>query len=343
MPKRRSANHTTVSLTLLAALLLLNGCTTLSSATRDETRLRGEVPTALGRVLEVQIEGVEGADRLALMRALERELITGDLFDRVTEVPEQAEQLRAPVATLSVTLGEGSSRQLFDLWTLNDAFVARFELEIELHDDSGQSVIEGHITGVAADDVTDPEHLDPAKREDVRLAALQDAAMKMSRALRQAANARVNQAIESLTRITLAPGVGPVGLAVIGFDDDSGAQQRSGTLLAAHLTDALGRLGPELELTPVAEARRAIERASRLPERFSEVAPYELEELVLNLPKASLVVVGRMWRSGAQVSAQARLLDREGREVSSFEASAEGLGAMRIVAIKLAREIGAGL
>ena len=76
----------------LGALLLsvgLTGCGSLSAATEDHTRLWGEVPTGLGRILEVRVGEVQNEGlRSDILQAVRREFVRGGLFDRVRPVAQ---------------------------------------------------------------------------------------------------------------------------------------------------------------------------------------------------------------------------------------------------------------
>src|SRR5690606_14926830 len=159
------------------------------------TLLRGEVPTELGRILEVRLEGGDEATQAGLVDALKRELVGRYLFDRVKQVPHDAPGRNAAASTLFVSVLSHELREVWDLFELQSGLAARVELGIELRDQLDAQVLDGHVTGVAADIVSDDEELArPERREELRLAALHDASMKLSRALRRAALRRGHEA-----------------------------------------------------------------------------------------------------------------------------------------------------
>ncbi len=322
---------------------VLAGCTSLHSATEDATRLRGEVPNQLGRILEVRLEGADAPTREALLASLEREFVSRDLFDRVKEVPYEAAQRNAAASTLWITVADARLVEVWDLFELDRGLVARFELAIELRDQRDEQVLEGHVTGLAADTVSEPIVLaQSVRRDELRLSALHDASMKVSRALRRAAFRRGQDAMSNLPRVEFPAGVGPVAIAVLGFDDPSGARRRGHTLTEA-LQDAFARLGREVEVVPRPDVRRALAKRSPPITSFWNIAPYELDEVSQHLGRGDYFAVGRIDLAGDRVKASCRLLDRRGEEVLREEASAVGLGAVRVVAAKLARHLGTRL
>lgn len=323
---------------LLLALLPLSGCMSLGRATHDETRLRGDVPAGLGRALAVRVDGApDGETEGELLRALEREFTGQDLFDRVEPLAAGAAGPTGGSSGLWVTVLSASAEDVFDMIQLETAFVARYELEVELRDRAGAFVLGGHVSGVGADPVTDDEFLQGEKQTDVRLAALNDAAAKMSRALRAAAASRATKAMESLPKLTFPPGVGPIGVAVLGFDEDEGARRRRGGLLRDKLGQALRKLGAELEVTPEVDVARALEHEE--PGSLFQITSYQLDGLVQRLPRVRLFVVGRLSLVGGKVATTIRVLDPTGTPVTEVSADAEGLGALPVVAVKLARRI----
>jgi len=321
---------------LALALPLLAGCGTLNRATEDKTQLYGEIPTGLGRYLEVRVAGVEDEElRAELLGAIRREFVRGGLFEGVRIL--EGEQPGSAVASeLRVSLEGRWHEQIFDLFEWTDAYVERYELAIELVDEKDDPVLAGHITGIGIDAVSDPDYVDRPKQEDVRLAALHDASMKMSRALRQAAGARVSKVLESMPQVKLSR---PLGLAALGFDDEESARQRQGPILLHHLRRAFKKLHERsFLLVSPEEIDLALEREEL--EDFADVEAYKLERVASHLPLASLLIYGNVEVVEGGVRATAVMVDRSGSEVVREEASAQGLGAVAVVAIKLARGLG---
>jgi hypothetical protein len=318
------------------ALLLVGcvGCTTIDGETEDHTRLWGEVPTGLGRYLEVRLAEVDDESlQRDLLSAVRREFVRGGLFERVRYL--RNDQPGSPLASeLRIALLSRSHEQIFDLFEWDDAYIERYELAIELLDDGDKKVLGGHITGLGVDAVSDPEFVAKPKQEDVRLAALHDAAMKMSRALRQAANARAAKALETLPQIALGR---PVAIAILGLDDDESARSRQGPVLVHHMRRCFPRLGKSFLLLPQEEIDLGLERAP-VPV-FLEIPSYRLEKVAAQLTLAGLFLVGKIEAQAGAVKAVIRAIDRTGTEVAKYEASAEGLGALPVVAAKLARGI----
>ena len=324
---------------MLPALL---GCVTIDTATRDETRLKGEVPSGLGRTLAVRIDGGAPETQAGLIQALEREFVSQDLFDRVVQLDREEATARATgLSSLWVTLLGESSESVLDVWNFADAFVARYEIQIELRDEQGQLILQGHVSGIGADDVSDDDFVDADKQEDVRRAAQRDAATKVSRALRRAANARATKAMQNLYELRLSPGVGPVDVAVLGFDDEAAARRRRGGLLRQHMIQALSKLGPEISVFDDKRVQRALEREA--PASLHGISSFELDRIAQQLPGPRYFVVGRVALLGGRVTAEVRLLDARGEELQAKQAVAEGLGAIPVVAVKLTRRLSEGL
>ena len=329
-------------LLLVPALAFAAGCTTITKATKDKTRLRGEVPAGLGRILEVQLSGFDDATRVELASAIEREFVAGNLFERVREL--DADRASGGLTSLLVVKKvESSVDDLVDVFNFESAHIARFEMTIDLQDERGRQVLGGHISGIGVDSVTESEFLNAEKRSDVRVAALHDASMKMSRALRQAANARADKALETLTPIRLPQGFGTLLVAVLGFDDGKAARRRQGPEMALHVSNALGKLGEGVVVLPAATVRRALEREPDVTNAFVTLHKKQVERLVPHLGGASLFVVGKVSRSGGVVRAEVRVVSRLSAEMVKFTAEAKGLGALRVVAVKLVRGIGQAL
>lgn len=325
-------NRACLTLTLLA----LAGCTTIDGARVDNTHLSGDVPTGLGRTVAIQLDGADEESAAALLSALEREFVTNDLFDTVLTADSGA----TDATRLRVNFLRASDEDLYDLLELQGAHAVRYELEIELRNAAGEMVLDGRVDGIGVDDVTDNEFLDTDKREDIKLSALHDAAMKVSRGLRQAANQRATKALLALPEIGLPAGVAPLEIAVLGFDDVSGATRRRGGIVTERLTEAIFRLGREFSVTPYSKTQRAVDQED--PTSFHGLKNYEIALIARHVP-ARLYVVGKVKMSGGDVSAEARVLDREGNLILTESASTNGLGALPVVAVELAEKIGVAL
>lgn len=325
-------------LALAGALLCaatLTGCGSISAATEDHTRLWGEVPTGLGRILEVRVGEVKDDGlRSDILRAVRREFVRGGLFDRVRPVIDG--QGSPGTSELRIAFAGESTDELFDLFEFEDAFVTRYELSIELLDEEDKQILGGHITGLGVDVVTEHDHLDDAKREDVRLASLDDAAMKMSRALRQAANARSNKVYDSLPKVDLP---GAVGIAVLGFDDPEDANRLHGVGLSYQVRRLFPRLGPAWLIVKDEDVADAMIRAE-LTEKLFDLSAYRVEKLASFLPAASVLLVGKVDVRPEGLLVSGRLLDRSGKALVTHEVEAAGLGALPVAAAKLCRGLG---
>ncbi|MCO5166986.1 MAG: hypothetical protein M9894_11535 [Planctomycetes bacterium] len=324
----------------LAALVLV-GCPSIDKAAIDRTELTGDVHSGLGRILEVSIDGADEATTADLMRAVRTEFEGRDLFDRI-EPAAQDLGGRRRASRLALRLRSTEAGEVFDSWKISTGYVVRFDVEVALSDQAGETVLEGLVSGVAVDEVSDLDALPPERRDDMRVAALYDAASKLSRALRRAADARAKEARQAMQRITLPPGVGPVPIAVLGFDDEEMARRLRGPQLADHLGSALAGLGPDVAVLPRAEIERALDRDPRARNAVFDMTTDRLDSISRECT-ARLFVVGRVVTASGRARAEVRLLDRRGRVVKAHEASAEGLAALRVVAVDLAAAIGAAL
>ena len=317
----------------LGLCLSASGCGSLQAATKDHTHLWGEVPTGLGRILEVRVGEVKDERlRADLLEAVRREFVRGGLFERVRPIYEDGPGALG-ASELRIALAGSQSVELFDLFEFEDALVSRYELSIELLDEERRQVLGGHITGLGVDEVTDHEFLNDAKREDVRLASLDDAAMKMSRALRQAANTRASKVLQSLPRIDIGR---TVGIAVLGFDDPSDATRLKGQGLGYQVRRIFPRLGPDYLVVKDEDVIDAMIRAE-LKENLFDLSPYRVEAVAAFLPGASLLLLGKVETRSDGLFVTGRLVDRRGVALVTHEVSASGLGSLPVAAAKLCR------
>jgi len=326
----------------LAALALAAGCNALQRATADRTQLAGDVPTSLGRVVEVRLSGAKGVVREELIAAVREELVGQDLFDHVDEVPEDGpgERPARRASTLELALVEHESEEVFDLFELQTGYVERYELEARVRDTAGEVVLAGHVSGIGVDAVTDSDFLDEARRADVRRAALHDVAAKVSRSLRAKGDRRARAALAELEPVPLPPGVGPLRVAVLGFDDEEVARLRRGPELRFHVARALEALGPDFEVVDLGEVDRALARLP--PVDYLDVAPHQVRRLTSDLD-ARAFVVGRVTVASDRLTVEAKVLDAAGAPVAEPVASEDGLGALRVAAARLAAGIGAAI
>lgn len=324
---------------LWAAVLAGSGCSTIEGATKDQTALAGEVPDTLGRILEVQIAG-QGDPALhdALRGAIRAEFESRDLFDHViAAVPSGAVAGRRP-SRLDVVVEAVSEEEIFDLIEFQDGLIVRYELQVTLRDAGGVLALEGHVSGIGADTVTDSDAITDAVRDDVRLTARHDAGMKISRGLRLTADARASEAFDALNPVTLPPGVGPLDIAVLGFDEDSG--RRRGPAMTSQVARALQLLGPDLRPTPPDDVVRALEELPRTP--FMELGEPQFKLIGRELP-ARAYVVGAMVARGEDLEVVAKVYDRDGKLLQEHTLQDRGLGALRVLAAQLGQAVGDSL
>lgn len=334
-----------------ALALLLAGCGGLAAATEDRTALRGDIPVGLGRRLDVTIEDPQPVADVAptstrstwllaaLLAAFRSELEARDLFDRVEAAPAGPRN-GARNARLLARVTERRGEAVFDAFELSSAWVERIELEVELRDESGRGVLAGHITGVGVDAVTDPEQLDP---DDVAVAALHDAAMKLSRALGLVADRRAKKALETLPTVRLPAGTGPLQVAILGFEDEASTRLPRGPALAEHLQAALEKLGPDVGVLPPEDVERAL-REGNLRSQRASLDSDQVAALARLVP-SRVFISGRVVQVAGQVEVTARVQDRDGRPVGgelqgNLRVEQSGLGALRVAAVELARALG---
>jgi len=316
----------------LVLLLLLAGCAgNLERATDDETQLKGKVPQQLGRELRVELTGADEPMRETFLSALRSEFEGRDLFDRV----RLGQGKTTAGATLSIVVVERDVDDLFDLWEFTDAYVVRYELEIDLLDPRKNHVLAGHITGIGVDAVSDDDDIDEQAQADIDLAAVSDAASKISRNLRLAADRRGIEALDAMPEVVLPAGVGPLSVAVLGVTADD---NRVGHEARARLGVALAQLGSDVFLVPGPNVDRALE--DLMPGSLEQPDPAKLEDVAAKL-RARYLVIGQLRRGAERVELEVRLFDAEGALLTTARGSALGLGAPQVAACEVAKQLGA--
>jgi len=331
---------------VIAALALLAGCTNFQERIVDRTALEGPAKGDLGRELDVRVTGADDNTAAELVDAVKAELESGDLFDDVV-----AGRGTAPVASgmstarLELELRATDAAVVNDFWRQRDGYVARYELGCTLTDRTGHPILTGPVTGLGFDDATDPDHLSEAKKGEIRAAARRDAALKIGRVLRRAADARADAALAAIERVHLPPGVGPVRIAAIGFDDDPAARRRHGSQLTRALAAALQRLGPDFDIVSMEEVEQELgsDPTSR-PASYENLKTAELDRMVPRLGMR-LYVTGRLSADGDRIEAVATIRPTalEAKELGTASAHAEGPGALALVAVELAKQLGAAV
>jgi hypothetical protein len=260
---------------------------------------------------------------------------------------------------LQVTLLSEWHGVVHDFWRQRDGYVERYDLTTKLADRTGAVVLDGKLEGIGYDDRFDcgplaamgigwfgnpdrtPESLSEDKKQDIRAAAMRDAVQKIARCLRSAANKKARDAIAALRPVHLPPGVGPLPIAVLGFDDDPAARHRRGVALARATAGALQRLGPDFAVVSQDEVEQELgaDPTSR-PRSFEKLRSEELDRLVPRLG-ARLYVVGKVSADGNRVEAVAWVKSTRLEDVGDpARAVAEGPGALALVAVELAQKLG---
>jgi hypothetical protein len=335
-------------ISLLVPLVLLAGCTTFTKTIEDKTKLEGPIRGDLGRELAVSIRNADPDLTDQLVDALAQDLEGGDrdLFDEVYKVsPAEAAAIGTGtrVARLDLELQEAQAEVVHDFWHQRDGYVVRYELDALLLDRAGNRVLSGPVYGIGFDDVTDPANMNERKRQDIKAGARRDVAMKISRVLSKAAEGQASAALAGLTRIHLPAGVGPVPLATLGFDDDPAARRRRGVQLTRSVASALQRLGPDLAVVSPEEVEQELgaDPESR-PSSFEHLTETQLDHMVPRLG-ARLYVMGTVSADGNRVEANAVVRNSRLEEIGTAKASAEGPGALALVAVEIARQLGAAI
>ena len=324
----------------LPATVLLAGCSSLVDARVDTTHLEGDVPSGLGRDLEVHISGAAPGVAKAFCAALRREFVGRDLFDTVAVIGSGTQGRVAPGASLTVRWVLRSYEDVYDLYEFQGGYAVRQVMEVELRDADDALVLAGTVSGVALDDVSDGDYMIESKREDIRLAAIHDAATKISHGLRRTVFERQTEALRALPEIGLPTGMAPLQVSVLGFDDAENAPRLRGILFSDLLTDTMIRRGSDFDVTPYDRTQRAVGREP--PKSFFEIADYEVGLIGQHLT-ARVFVVGHIQLVGGRAKAKAKLLTRKGKLLGTAEAEAEGLGALPVVAVRLADALGVRL
>jgi hypothetical protein len=347
------------------AALALAGCTNFQDRIHDPSKVEGPALGDLGRRLVVVTDGMAKAGNeselsVQFVEAFKAELEGSDLFDEVVTASGEP----APVGSggpthLDVTLVSEDHGILHDFWRQRDGYYERYDLTTRLTDRKGTIVLEGDVSGIGYDDRFDcgplaafgigwfgnrdrtPESLSDDKVEDIRAAARRDAVQKIARALRNASSEQARGALKELKPIHLPAGVGPLPVAVLGFDDDPAARHRRGVALARATAGALQRLGPDFAVVSQDEVENelGVDPTSR-PRSFEKIRTEELDRLVPRLG-ARLYLVGRVSADGNRVEAIAWFKNTRLQDVGEpARAVCEGPGALSLVAVELARKLG---
>lgn len=332
---RRSAS---LLAALLAQVLVLGGCTSVAEASKDDTNLVGDVPASLGPRVALRITAEAADVTSALAIAIEDELLGRELFERVDTVAPL--RSTSGSARLDIEVTRVFQDEVFDAWTIDTVFVSRIDLDVALRDAGGKLILHGRVTGLGIDPVTESDQLDDERRADEKLAAFHDAAAKVSRRLRRAAAERARDAAGDVKPIRLPRGVGPVAVAVIGFDDKLEARRLRGPELTEALTGTLGLLGTDVRVLPREDLLRALE--DDLPKTGLRGKPHLVKSVAARCD-AALFLVGSVETTAGRVSATVDVVDRDGKTAFTRSAGAEGLGALGVIAAELAKGVGAGL
>lgn len=297
------------------------------------------MPASLGPRVVLHITSSEAADvTSALAVAIEEELLGRELFERVDTVA--ALRSTSGSARLDLEVVKVFQDEVFDAWTIDTVFVSRIDLDIALRDAGGKLILHGRVTGLGVDPVTESEDLHAERRTDEKLAAFHDAAAKVSRRLRRAAADRARAAAEEVKPVRLPRGVGPVAVAVLGFDDKEEARRLRGPELTQALTSTLGRLGTDVRVVPREEVLRAFDGPP--PSGYRRGKEHLVKSVAAGCD-AALFIVGSVETTSGRVSAAVDVVDRDGKTAFTRTAGAEGLGALGVIAAELAKGVGAGL
>lgn len=327
-------------------LALVAGCTNFKDEVRDGTKLEGPAKGDLGRELAVRVAGADDALTGQLLEAVKADLEFGDLFDEVEQGTGTAPIASGmSVARLDLVVRSSRADVVHDFWRQRDGYVARYELGCTLTDRAGREVLAGDISGIGYDDATDPDHLKESKKGEIRAAARRDAALKIGRFLRRAAEAQADEALRAIEKVKLPAGVGPIRVAVIGFDDDPAARRRRGVQMARALAHALQRLGPDFDIVSPEEVEQELgaDPTSR-PSSYEKIRDEQLGKMIPRLGMR-LFVVGKVSADGNRIEATASIkpTQTEAPALGSASAYAEGPGALSLVAVEMAKQLGAAV
>lgn len=327
----------------LALGLLSAGCTEFDRLSSDDTRLvRGAGRVEGGRLI-VRLDGVEAARREAFAEALSGELADGNLFHTV-EVLSAETATPSSATVLELKLDRSVSTYTGSAYSGREGWLVRFEGRGRLLDGAGQPVLAGRATGIAYDDKTEFARLDYAKKEDIAISARRDLAACFADALREMVNERVEEALAALPVLRLAPGVGPLKLAIVNVDLKRAHPSTQPAAISAELAAALGLAGPDLDVVPLRRVARAIDRIEiDADQRFTGLTlPDVLSEKLRRHLTTRLVVLVTVSAGAGGVTMEAALIDlrdRETRPLGNVKAEHAGLGAVRLASVALARRI----
>lgn len=322
---------------LLAALSA--ACVGLEDLARDRTRLEVVEDGELGRQLDVRFLGGEPRQHAELFRACREELESGDFFLKVTRV--EGEDRRPEVSTMTIKI-EDTVNETFSFFFRSEAgWISRVQLDVELVDTRGELALAGRSDGIAYDDDTEPDNLPAVKRLEIESAAHRNAIAKISGALRELVDQRIEEEFDKVPLLELEPGVGPLRAALVNIDIKRAHPSLIPAAVMADLRNALENGGPELQLIDARTVFRARERAN-----VTEITGLALndelrDDLIRHLPSRYIILAtARSDSSG--VAMEGHVLDL-GRETTTIvaraKASARGIGAIRLGSIRLGRAL----
>lgn len=323
----------------LVALLGLAGCSPLDVLARDGTRLKMLEGQDFGRRLWLKIEGGTASQREGLTAAFRAELEDGNLFNTLTTTAPKG----ARVSKLEVKVLDQLSQEFGGVFADAEGFVARYSVRALITDRKGREAFVGNIDGVAYDDETAPDRLTLGKKNEIEIAAQRDAASKISEALRAIVEDQLSSEFDKVPTLKLAPGVGPLKLALVNVDVKRAHPSTNANGIAADLRSALDLAGPELRLINPLRVRQALNRGNLDTLTGLTITEKERKDLerFLAVPFIMLVTV----RSGDEgVAMEASMLPLSGGDaLTRVKSSASGIGALRIAGVRLVRALVEGL
>jgi hypothetical protein len=336
--------------TLLATLLALScvGCSQLDRLSSErllaledgQPSERRPLSLGDGRIrhpgLAVTLTGASETEELEFRDAIDRELVDGELFSSL--LPAGAPSAKAPRLEIDLT---AKGAHDIDSWLHNEqAHLRRYEADVRLIDSKGVEVLSGYVIGVAYDDRSESAQLTAERKKDIDLAAHRDATRRIADALRARRDGAVGEERGAIRELTLAPGVGPLRLALLDVDLEQAHSRTQRSRVEAELLTSLQLAGPQLELVSPRQVQSARDRNGL--DKFPDISlPPDSAKLLRRSLEARLVLLVRVEAQRESTRLEARLIElaEPPREIARSTSKARGLGALSIATARLARQL----
>lgn len=307
----------------------LSGCrifSNLDKLSKDSTNLKSFDAQVSTQQLTIIVSGGTADQRQNIGAAFKDELEDGNLFESVILKPiggndpvmtpaqkqryladnrlgnpgdsqfngalrVDAAQHRPGFNQLFVNISRRIGTEFGNMVSDSEGWIVRYEATSKLINDAGESVLSGPIVGVAYDDNTELIDLDPFKRREIELAAQQDLAVKIGDWLEAEVEKKVVAELEEIPVLKLAPGIGPIDLAIVSIDLKKAHPKVRVAQVESDLRTALELAGPEIKVLGATRVERLIE-TQNLPPITGLNIPEEVQRwLVRELPSRYVLLV----------------------------------------------------